>query len=223
MASSVTKSVSFRASDTNRSRDVSDLRVSPSASFFRRSQSQLFAEKELILNLIEMRGGAVLWIAGLPRAGQTTIACALHGRFRNEGVSAALLDSDVLRRGLNEGPGFRASDRRENLRRVALVARLFKNEGFVTIVTTISPLSAHREPARSIVGQGFVEVFVNTPIDVCEARDPKDHYKLARRGELLDFSCIGSAYEVPDTADVFIPTQSLPIDKCVVLLHDYVE
>jgi adenylylsulfate kinase len=170
-----------------------------------------------------MPGGAVLWFTGLPGAGKTTIARALHERLRNEGVAAVLLDGDVLRHGLNAGLGFSADDRRENLRRVAHVAQLFKDEGFVAIVATISPLRAHREMARSIVGQGFVEVFVNTPIDVCEARVPKGHYKLARRGELPDFTGIGSAYEVPDTADVVIPTQTLPIGKCVVLLQDYVQ
>jgi adenylylsulfate kinase len=100
---------------------------------------------------------------------------------------------------------------------------LFKNEGFVAIVATISPLHAHREMARSIVGQGFVEVFVNTPIDVCEARDPKGHYKLARRGQLADFTGIGSAYEVPDAADIVLHTQTFTINECVVLLHEYVE
>jgi adenylylsulfate kinase len=183
----------------------------------------LFAGQELILKSTEMPGGAVLWFTGLPGAGKTTITRALHERLRNEGVSSVLLDGDVLRHGLNAGLGFSADDRHENLRRVAHVAQLFKNEGFVAIVATISPLRAHRELARSIVGQGFVEVFVNTPMDVCEARDPKGHYKLARRGELPNFTGIGSAYEAPDTADIVIPTETLPIGECVNVLHDYME
>lgn len=170
-----------------------------------------------------MPRGGVLWFTGLPGAGKTTIASALHGRLSSEGVSAVLLDGDVLRHGLNAELGFSADDRRENLRRIAHVARLFQSEGFLAIVATISPLHAHRQMARSIVGQGFVEVFVNTPIDVCEARDPKSHYKLARRGKLPDFTGIGSAYEVPDAADIVLHTRTLSINECVVPLHEYVE
>ena len=120
-----------------------------------------------------MPGGAVLSFTGLPGAGEATIARALHERVRNDGVSAVLLVGDVLLNGLKAGFGFSADDRRGNLRRVAHVAQLFKSEGFAAIVAMISPLRVHRELVRSIVGRGFVKVSVNTPTDVCEARDLK--------------------------------------------------
>jgi adenylylsulfate kinase len=168
-----------------------------------------------------MASGAVLWFTGLPGAGKTTIANALHERLRSEGTATVLLDGDVLRHGLNAGLGFSPEERRENQRRVAHVAQLFKNEGFVAIVATIAPLREHRELARSIVNSGFAEVFVDTPVTVCEARDPKGHYKLARSGELPNFTGVGSAYEKPQSADVVIATQTLSVDACVQLLHDY--
>jgi adenylylsulfate kinase len=159
----------------------------------------------------------------LPGAGKTTISCALHQRLRDEGIAAVLLDGDALRHGLNAGLGYSADDRRENLRRIAHVAELFKKEGFIAIVSTISPLRSHRELARSIVGEGFIEVFVSTPLDVCEARDPKGHYKLARRHELPDFTGIGSPYDVPEASDVVIATQSLSVGESVDLLHYHLE
>jgi adenylylsulfate kinase len=133
-----------------------------------------------------------------------------------------MLDGDVLRAGLNADLGFSDVERTENLRRVAHVAALFCEEGFVAVTATISPEPEHRENARRIVGDAhFVEVFVDTPLDICERRDPKGLYRRARRGEIPQFTGIGSPYHPPLHPDLSLHTHGNSVEHCVDLIFSY--
>ncbi|WP_260854553.1 adenylyl-sulfate kinase [Paraburkholderia sp. BCC1884] len=159
--------------------------------------------------------GAVIWMTGLSGAGKSTLANALHERLTAAGHRAIVLDGDALRRGLNADLGFASGDRSENLRRVAHVAQLFRQQGFVAIVAVISPEHRHRLTAREIVGEGFVEVFVSAPLKVCEARDVKGLYARARRGEIAHFTGISGPFDPPLAPDVVIETDRVPLDEAV--------
>ncbi|WP_322103465.1 adenylyl-sulfate kinase [Paraburkholderia sp. J41] len=160
--------------------------------------------------------GVVVWLTGMSGAGKSTIAHALVDRLQTFDLRATILDGDVLRTGLNSDLGFSKAERTENLRRVAHVAALFCKEGFIAVTATISPEPEHRENARHIVGtDSFVEVFVDTPLDVCEQRDPKGLYRRARRGELSQFTGIGAAYHAPTLPDVVLHTLNASVDECV--------
>lgn len=133
-----------------------------------------------------------------------------------------MLDGDVLRTGLNSDLGFSEAERTENLRRVAHVAALFCKEGFVTVTATISPEPEHRENARRIIGEAsFVEVFIDTPLEVCEKRDPKGLYRRARRGEIPQFTGIGSPYHPPVHPDLTLHTQGNAVEDCVDRIVEY--
>ncbi|MEQ0777199.1 adenylyl-sulfate kinase [Paraburkholderia tropica] len=166
--------------------------------------------------------GAVVWLTGMSGAGKSTIARALVERLQALAIRATVLDGDVLRTGLNSDLGFSEADRTENLRRVAHVAALFCQEGFVAITATISPEPEHRDNARHIVGKGrFVEVFIDTPFDICEQRDPKGLYKRARRGEIASFTGIGSPYHAPASPDIVLRTLESSIDECAQQLVEH--
>ncbi|MFP6559965.1 adenylyl-sulfate kinase [Paraburkholderia sp. B3] len=166
--------------------------------------------------------GVVVWLTGMSGAGKSTIAQALVKRLQTFALRATVLDGDALRTGLNSDLGFSEAERTENLRRVAHVAALFCDEGFVAITATISPESKHRDNARRIVGDAaFVEVFIDTPLDVCEKRDPKGLYKRARRGEINQFTGLSAPYEPPLNPDVIVHTQSADVTQCVDRIIDY--
>jgi adenylyl-sulfate kinase len=151
-----------------------------------------------------------IWLTGLSGAGKTTLAHELARALQTHGVRCATLDGDVLRTGLNADLGFSESDRRENIRRVAEVARLMVDAGLVVIVSLISPFRRDRERARERLGNPrFLEVFVDTPLAVCEQRDVKGLYARARRGELPEFTGIASPYEAPEQ-----PNLHLRCDQC---------
>jgi adenylylsulfate kinase len=154
-------------------------------------------------------------MSGLSGAGKSTVANALHRHLKEAGHASIVLDGDVLRRGLSADLGFTPEDRAENLRRVAHVAALFMQQGFIAIVAVISPEHAHRRMARTIVGAGFVEVFVNAPLAVCEARDVKGLYARARRGEIAHFTGISGPFDVPLEPDVTLETDRLPLGQAV--------
>ena len=159
--------------------------------------------------------GAVIWMTGLSGAGKSTVANALHRRLTEAGHAAVVLDGDVLRRGLNADLGYTLEDRTENLRRIAHVAALFMQQGFIAIAAVISPEHRHRRAAREIVGEGFVEVFVHAPLEICEARDAKGLYARARRGEIPDFTGISGPYETPLAPDVVVQTARTSVDEAV--------
>ena len=149
--------------------------------------------------------GATLWLTGLSGSGKSTVAVALEQALVAAGRPAYRLDGDNLRLGLNADLGFRAEDRAENVRRVGEVARLFADAGVVALVPLISPYRAGRDHARRIhaeAGLRFVEVHVDTPIDLCEQRDPKGLYAKARAGELTGFTGIDAPYEAPLHAEL---------------------
>lgn len=149
----------------------------------------------------------ILWFTGLSAAGKSTIANLVEQRLHALGKHTYLLDGDNVRLGLNKDLGFSDADRVENIRRIAEVAALMVDAGLITLVAFISPFRRERAMARKLVGAGeFVEIFVDTPIAVAEARDPKGLYKKARRGELKDFTGIDSPYEPPENPEIRIDT-----------------
>ncbi|WP_410640146.1 adenylyl-sulfate kinase [Amycolatopsis sp. lyj-346] len=149
--------------------------------------------------------GATVWLTGLSASGKSSVAVELERRLVAAGRPAYLLDGDNLRHGLNAGLGFSPEDRAENVRRVAEVARLFADAGVVAIASLISPYEADRTRARAVhEGLPFVEVFVDTPLEVCEARDPKGMYAKARAGEITGFTGIDAPYERPSSPDLVL-------------------
>ncbi len=150
-------------------------------------------------------GGATVWFTGLSGSGKSTVAVAVEQLLLEAGHAAYLLDGDNLRHGLNGDLGFTTDDRDENVRRASEVARLFADAGLVALVPLISPYRAGRERARAAhdaAGLPFFEVFVNTPIEECERRDPKGLYAKARAGEITGFTGIDDPYEPPSTCEL---------------------
>ena len=166
--------------------------------------------------------GAVVWMTGLPSSGKSTIAHALEQRLIGSGQPAYVLDGDNLRHGLNGDLGFSDEDRTENVRRTAHVARLFADAGVVAVVSLVSPFAADRAQARALVeaeGLPFREVWVSTPLEECEQRDPKGLYAKARRGELPGFTGVDAPYEAPELPDVELGGD-VPVDEAVDRLVD---
>lgn len=148
-----------------------------------------------------------VWLTGLPASGKSTIAVELERRLVVAGRPACLLDGDNLRHGLNSDLGFSAEDRAENVRRVGEVALLFADAGVVAVVSLISPYRAARDQVRAVherAGLSFLEVFVDTPLHLCEARDPKGMYAKARVGEIRGFTGVDDPYEAPRSPDVVL-------------------
>lgn len=150
--------------------------------------------------------GAVLWFTGLPGAGKSTLARALERRLFQSGGSPVLLDGDTLRAGLNGDLGFSAKDRSENIRRLAEVAVHLARNGHIAIVAAVSPSTEDRAAARRIAGDLFREIYIATPAEVCESRDPKGHYAKARAGNLTGFTGIGNDYQPPHASELTIDT-----------------
>ena len=140
----------------------------------------------------------VVWATGLSGSGKSTIAKGLEALLHQNGFVCMVLDGDNVRSGINNNLGFSPDDRTENIRRIAEVAKLFLNCGIVTICSFVSPTIAIRQQAKDIIGEkDFVEVFINTPLEVCEARDVKGLYKKARKGEIKGFTGIDAPFEAP--------------------------
>lgn len=150
--------------------------------------------------------GAVIWLTGLPGSGKSTLARALERRLFGQGGSPILLDGDTLRAGLNSDLGFSAQDRGENIRRLAEVATHLARNGHIAIVAAVSPSSEDRAAARRIADTSFREIYVATPAEVCESRDPKGHYAKARAGALPSFTGIGRDYQPPTACELRIDT-----------------
>jgi adenylylsulfate kinase len=160
--------------------------------------------------------GAALWLTGLSGSGKSTVAMALERRLVDAGRFAYVLDGDNVRHGLCGDLGFGEADRRENIRRVGHVARLFVDAGAIVAAAFISPFRADRDAVRALLAPGqFFEIHVATPIEVCESRDPKGLYRRARAGEIPDFTGISSPYEPPLAPELALDTGALSIDACV--------
>lgn len=154
--------------------------------------------------------GVVLWFTGLSGSGKSTVAGALEQALHRIGVSTYLLDGDNVRHGLCRDLGFSDDDRKENIRRVGEVAKLMVDAGLVVLTAFISPHRAERQMVRDLLEPGqFIEVFVDTPLAVCEARDPKGLYRKARAGELRNFTGIDSVYEAPDSPEIQLDGEQL--------------
>lgn len=160
-------------------------------------------------------GSRTVWFTGLSGSGKSTLAFAVEEALIRRGVAAYVLDGDNVRFGLNRDLGFAPEDRTENIRRIGEVCRLFQDSGMVVLTAFVSPYVADREAVRALHPEGsFVEVFVDTPLEVCEARDVKGLYAKARAGEIPEFTGISAPYEPPPTPEIRVDT-TRPIDDCV--------
>ena len=157
-----------------------------------------------------------LWLTGLSGAGKSTLACALEKRLLELGQASYVLDGDNVRHGLNRDLGFSPEHRTENIRRISEVARLMNEAGLIVITAFISPYRADRELARSVIGaDNFLEVHVSTPLETCEARDPKGFYQKARAGKMPGFTGVSAPYEAPDNPVLVVDTTSNDIETCI--------
>lgn len=173
-------------------------------SFIRRNRKRFLVKQNAL----------VIWLTGLPGAGKTTVALTLEKAIQKKGYFTKVFDGDEIREGLNKDLGYSLSDRRENIRRISEVSRLFLDSGLVIICSFISPTNEMRELAKTIIGpERFVEVYVNCPAEVCEHRDPKGLYKQARMGLLKNFTGIDSVYEPPLHPDVELRTDLWSVKK----------
>lgn len=166
--------------------------------------------------------GAVLWFTGLSGSGKSTVANAVDKMLHDLGCKTYVLDGDNVRHGLNKDLSFTDADRIENIRRIGEVANLFVDAGLIVSTAFISPFLADRQMVRDLLPDTrFIEVFIDTPIEVCEARDPKGLYKKARAGEIKNFTGIDSAYEAPVSAEIHVKTDQHSVEECAKLVVDY--
>ena len=164
----------------------------------------------------------VFWFTGLSGSGKSTLADALEQRLFEAGIKTYLLDGDNIRFGLNRNVDFSDEGRKENIRRIGEVSKLFIDAGIVVLTAFVSPFREDRNLVRSFVNEGeFVEIFVDTPLEECELRDVKGLYKKARAGEIKDFTGISSPYEAPLNAEFTIKTQGRSVDECVEELFQF--
>ncbi len=166
----------------------------------------------------------LIWFTGLSGSGKSTLASTLEAHFFSTGVHTYILDGDNVRSGLNSDLDFSDASRKENIRRIAEVARLFVDAGIVTITAFISPFEEERAFAKSLVGEDqFIEVFVDCPLEICEQRDVKGLYAKARAGLIKDFTGISSPFEIPKAPDVTVNTAENSLESCLKELIDKIE
>ena len=166
----------------------------------------------------------ILWFTGLSGSGKSTIANAVESRLAELNKHTYLLDGDNIRMGLNKGLGFSDEDRIENIRRIGEVSKLFVDAGTIVLTAFISPFQKERDTVRSLVEEGeFIEVFVDTPLEVCESRDPKGLYQKARKGEIPNFTGISSPYEAPSRPEIHIVNDKISIEDVTTQIIDYLE
>ena len=163
----------------------------------------------------------VLWVTGLSASGKSTIANNVEKELNKKQYNSYILDGDNVRSGLNKDLGFSPADRNENIRRIIEVSKLFVDSGKIVLCSFISPYRNDREMAREILGEHFVEIFVNTPIEECIKRDPKGLYKMAISGEIKNFTGVSAPYEKPLMPEILI--ENLSLKESVKKIIDYVE
>lgn len=159
---------------------------------------------------------AVVWFTGLSGAGKSTIAHETEERLHRLGCRTYVFDGDNVRHGLCSDLGFSVPDRRENIRRIGEMVKLFLDAGVIALTAFISPFRSDRERVRSLVGrENFIEIYCRCPVEVCESRDVKGFYKKARRGEIPEYTGVSSPYEEPLQADLTLDTDILSLEDCV--------
>ncbi|MEA3587651.1 adenylyl-sulfate kinase [Pseudidiomarina sp. 1APP75-27a] len=164
----------------------------------------------------------VLWFTGLSGSGKSTIANAVDELLNRNSNHSYLLDGDNIRMGLNKGLGFNEADRVENIRRIGEVCKLFTDAGLIILSAFVSPFTEDRAKVRALMLENeFVEVFVDTPLEICEQRDPKGLYQKARKGEIPHFTGISSPYEKPEAAEIHLKTAELSIEEAAQQVLDY--
>ena len=169
------------------------------------------ADREKLLN----QKGCVIWFTGLSGSGKSTLALEVESKLYQRGHLTYVLDGDNVRHGLNKNLGFSPEDREENIRRIGEVAKLFNDAGVIAMTAFISPYRTDRDNARDLLDEGrFVEVFVDCPLEVCEARDTKGLYQKARAGEIKEFTGISAPYEAPVQPELTVNTASLTLEEC---------
>lgn len=178
------------------------------------------ADKEKLLN----QKAKVIWLTGLSGSGKSTIAIGLEKTLHEHGFMSYILDGDNIRSGINNNLGFSDEDRMENIRRIAEVAKLFLNAGVITLCAFVSPTNEIRALAKQIIGaENFIEVYVNTPLEVCEQRDVKGLYAKARKGEVKDFTGISAPFDVPDETVISISTTNKTPEESVRELYQIIQ
>jgi len=166
--------------------------------------------------------GFTIWFTGLSAAGKSTLAIETEKVLYERGCHTYILDGDNVRHGLNKDLGFSSQDRTENIRRIAEVARLFRDCGIINLTAFISPYRKDREMARRLSdNEGFIEIFVDCPVEVCEQRDPKGVYRKAREGIIKEFTGISAPYEAPEKPEIHLETHKMSVEECVRLIIDY--
>ena len=176
-------------------------------------------EKEKRLN----QHAKVIWMTGLSGSGKTTIALGLEKELFDRGFLVQLLDGDLVRSGINNNLRFSVEDRTENIRRIAEISKLFIQCGIITINCFISPTNTIRAMAKQIIGdEDFMEVYMNSSLDVCEARDTKGLYARARRGEIKEFTGIDSPFEVPEHPDLELKTDEMTVPETIQKALDFI-
>ncbi|MEE4249741.1 MAG: adenylyl-sulfate kinase [Alcanivoracaceae bacterium] len=166
--------------------------------------------------------GVTLWFTGLSGAGKSTLAVAVEEALHKLGNLTYILDGDNIRSGINNNLSFSPEDRKENIRRIAEIAKLFREAGVITLTAFISPYREDRQLARDLAGSDdFIEVFADASLDSCEERDPKGLYKKARAGQIPEFTGISAPYEAPENPELHIRTDQNSIEDCVEMVLSY--
>lgn len=166
-------------------------------------------------------GAVILWFTGLPSAGKSTLAHAVEEKLHRAGCHTFVFDGDNVRHGLCSDLGFSITDRAENIRRVGEVAKLFLEAGVIALAAFISPFRADRERVRSMVPHGdFLEIYCRCPVEICEQRDVKGHYRRARAGEIPNFTGVSAPYEEPLTPELIVDTGRLSLEESVKAVLD---
>jgi len=177
-------------------------------------------QKESLLN----QKAKVIWFTGFSGSGKTTLGAALEQELYNRGFLTQILDGDNIRTGINKNLTFTEEDRVENVRRISEVTKLFLNCGIITINCFISPTKESRELAKEIIGkENFIEVYVSTPLEVCEQRDTKGLYAKARRGEIKNFTGISSPFDIPKNPDVIVNTSNTNLEDSVKTIINFLQ
>ena len=217
------KAFKFMKIDTN-----SQIQSAPSLAGRAGGESDIYPIFDKMLSrsdresLLHQRG-VMIWFTGLSGSGKSTIALGVERELHKRGLLCRILDGDNIRTGINAGLGFSAEDRRENIRRIAEVGKLFVDTGVITLAAFVSPTNEYRQMAREIIGEDdFKEIYVSTPLEECERRDVKGLYARARRGEVKDFTGISAPFEAPEHPALTIDTSQQPLEKSVMQVVDLV-